>query len=110
MKNKKQKTHVKKGDYVQIITGTYKGKTGSIIKVLHKKQTVIVENFNLKQKHIQPQKEGDTGKIIQKESPIHISNVMLYSKKNKTASRYRYKITNNNIKQRILIKTGEVAI
>nr|YP_010904119.1 ribosomal protein L24 [Caulacanthus ustulatus]WCH57370.1 ribosomal protein L24 [Caulacanthus ustulatus] len=110
MKTKKQKTHVKKGDYVQIITGTYKGKTGTILKVLHKTQTVIVENLNIKIKHIQPQKEGDTGKILRKESPIHISNVMLYCKKHKTASRYRNEITENSTKQRILIKTGEGVI
>nr|YP_010904320.1 ribosomal protein L24 [Catenella fusiformis]WCH57571.1 ribosomal protein L24 [Catenella fusiformis] len=107
MKLKRPKTHVKKGDYVQIITGADKGKKGKILKVIYKKQKVIVENINIKTKHIQPKQEGTIGEIIQRETPIHSSNVMLYSSTHKVASRYKYRISENKIKQKILIKTNE---
>nr|QCI06230.1 ribosomal protein L24 [Dicranema revolutum] len=110
MKKNRQKVHVKIGNYVQIISGKYKGKTGKIIKIINKTQQVIVENFNIKTKHIQPKQQGDTGKIVKIEAPIHSSNVMLYSIKNKIASRYKYKINKNNTKQKILIKTNETII
>lgn len=108
MKEKKNKIHVKQGDYVQIISGKHKGKTGKITKIIYKKQQVIVENTNLKTKHIQPKQEKDTGKIIQIEGPIHSSNVMLYSVDEKIASRFRYKKNNKNKKQKVLIKNSEI--
>lgn len=108
MKKKKNKIHVKQGDYVQIINGTHKGKTGKITKIIYKKQQVIVENANLKIKHIQPKQEKDTGKIIQIEVPIHSSNVMLYSVDEKISSRFRYTKNSKNKKQKILIKNGEI--
>lgn len=107
MKLKKPKVHVKKGDYVQIITGKDKSKRGKILKVIYKKQQVIVENINMKTKHIQPKQEGTTGETTQTEAPIHSSNVMLYSQKYRLVSRYKYKINENKVKQKILIKTNE---
>nr|YP_010195587.1 ribosomal protein L24 [Gracilaria baiana]UAD82984.1 ribosomal protein L24 [Gracilaria baiana] len=82
MKTKKtsRKTHVKKGDTVQIISGREKGKIGTIIKVLPKRNQVIIENLNIATKHLKPQKESNSGKIVQIEKPINISNVMLYKK------------------------------
>nr|QVY58416.1 50S ribosomal protein L24 [Kappaphycus striatus] len=108
MKKKHQKLHIKKGDNVKIISGAYKGKVGIISKIIYKKQQVIIKNINMQTKHMQPKKEEDTGQIIQFEAPIHSSNVMLYSTKNQIASRYKYNKNINNIKNRILIKTGEV--
>ena len=107
-KNNKLKIHVTKGDVVQIISGDYKGKTGVIKQVLIKTSQVIIENTNLKTKHLRPKKENEVGKIIQIESPIHSSNVMLYSKNQKISSRYTKIINKNNYKQRILKKTNEV--
>ncbi|MGH0883551.1 50S ribosomal protein L24 [Bacillus paranthracis] len=107
-KPNKNKIHVKKGDYVQIITGKYKKQKGKILKVIYKTQQVIIENINIKTKHIKPKQEGSKGEIIQTETPLHSSNVMLYSQKFKTASRYKYRINENKVKQKILIKTGEL--
>nr|YP_010197840.1 ribosomal protein L24 [Gracilaria isabellana]UAD86256.1 ribosomal protein L24 [Gracilaria isabellana] len=82
MKTKKisRKTHVKKGDTVQIISGREKGKIGTIIKVIPKHNKVIIENLNIATKHLKPQKDNNSGKIIQIEKPINSSNVMLYNK------------------------------
>lgn len=75
--------HVKKGDTVQVITGKDKAKVGEILQVLPKTSQVIVKGVNVKTKHVKPQREGESGQIITLEAPIHSSNVMLYSKKQK---------------------------
>lgn len=104
---KKTKIHVKNGDTVQIISGKYKGKIGKIIKIIYKKGQVIVENLNIKTKHIRPSQKEESGKIINFEAPIHSSNVMLYSEKHKTRSRYSIIIDDTNQKYRQLNKTKE---
>ena len=68
---------VKREDTVLVITGRNKGKRGRVISVLPKKQKVIVEGVNVKKKHMKPNKQYQQGGIIEKESPIYISNVML---------------------------------
>lgn len=107
MTDRQKKIHVKKGDTVKIIAGDEKGKIGEIIKVIPKTQQVIIKNINLKIKHSRPKQENEAGKIIQIEAPIHNSNVMLYSKNSKTASRYGYQVKKNG-KQKVLKKTGEI--
>nr|YP_007878218.1 50S ribosomal protein L24 [Calliarthron tuberculosum]AGA63829.1 50S ribosomal protein L24 [Calliarthron tuberculosum] len=105
---KKSKIHVKKGDTVQIISGRQKGEIGVILKILTKTSQVIVKNLNLKIKHVRKNQEEESGKIINFEAPIHSSNIMLYSIKNKTKSRYKIKVNENNEKYRILHKTNEI--
>nr|YP_009296539.1 ribosomal protein L24 [Thorea hispida]AOM65474.1 ribosomal protein L24 [Thorea hispida]ARX95843.1 50S ribosomal protein L24 [Thorea hispida]UNJ79128.1 ribosomal protein L24 [Thorea hispida] len=78
---KKLKMHVKKGDQVKIISGKYKGKIGSITRVNTKTGKILIKNMNFKTKHCKPKQNGETGKIVQIESPIHSSNVMLYEEK-----------------------------
>nr|YP_009313349.1 Ribosomal protein L24 [Dichotomaria marginata]SCW21603.1 Ribosomal protein L24 [Dichotomaria marginata] len=102
--SKKLKIHVKNGDTVKIITGEYKGKIGTIIKTIRKKNQVIVKDINMKVKHIRPRQEGETGKIIRQERPIHSSNVMLYDINEKIASRYKKNKDEFGKLNRILIK------
>lgn len=75
----KYKINIQKGETVQIITGKSKGKIGKIKKIISKKYKIIIENINIKKKHLRPKKEGETGKIIEIEMPIHISNVKKYN-------------------------------
>lgn len=77
-----QKFHVKKGDEVVVIAGTQKGKRGRIIAVLRDQQRVIVEGVNMIKRHLKKQRNPNIpqGGIIEREGPIHISNVMLASK------------------------------
>jgi large subunit ribosomal protein L24 len=100
--------HVKKGDTVQVITGRDKGKVGEILRTLPKASKVIVKGINVKTKHVKPQQEGETGQIVTFEAPIHSSNVMLYSEKQKTASRVCYTFNDEGRKVRMLKKTGEI--
>ncbi len=102
------KMHVKTGDTVQIIAGKEKGKVGEIVKTFPIKSQVIVKGVNVKTKHVKPQQEGESGRIETFESPIHSSNVMLYSSKQKVASRICYTFTEEGRKVRMLKKTGEI--
>ncbi|PLZ99927.1 50S ribosomal protein L24 [Fischerella thermalis CCMEE 5268] len=107
-KPKFYKMHVKAGDTVQVIAGKDKGKVGEIIKALPQESKVIVKGVNIKTKHVKPQAEGESGRIVTQEYPIHSSNVMLYSTKQNVASRICYTFTEEGKKVRMLKKTGEI--
>ncbi|MDJ0898209.1 MAG: 50S ribosomal protein L24 [Xenococcus sp. MO_188.B8] len=100
--------HVKKGDTVQVISGRDKGKVGEILQALPKSSKVVVKGVNIRTKHVKPQQEGESGQITTFEAPIHSSNVMLYSEKEKVASRVCYTFTDDGKKVRMLKKTGEI--
>jgi len=71
-----RKFHVKKGDIVEIIAGEDKGKRGRVLKVLPKKNKVIVEGVNIVYKHKKPTSQDQQSNIVEQEAPIHISNVL----------------------------------
>nr|WP_164674597.1 50S ribosomal protein L24 [Spirulina subsalsa] len=100
--------HVKKGDTVQVISGRDKGKVGEVLKALPKESKVVVKGVNVRTKHVKPQQEGESGRIETFEAAIHSSNVMLYSEKEKVASRVCYTFTEDGRKVRMLKKTGEI--
>nr|YP_007947832.1 ribosomal protein L24 [Neoporphyra haitanensis]AGG37081.1 ribosomal protein L24 [Neoporphyra haitanensis] len=102
------KIKLKKGDLVQVISGSDKTKIGAIIAIIHKTSKVVVKGINLKVKHKKPQQEGETGEIIKFEAPIHSSNVMLFSEQNNIASRSSVIINDKGQKIRKLKKTGEL--
>jgi large subunit ribosomal protein L24 len=102
------KVHVKKGDTVQVIAGHDKGKIGEILRVFPEISKVIIQGVNVKTKHVKPQQEGESGQITTVEAPIHSSNIMLYSTKEKVTSRVCYTINADGRKVRMLKKTGEI--
>lgn len=106
--SKTHRLHVKKGDTVQVISGKDKGKVGEILQAFPKLSQVTVKGVNIRTKHVKPTGEGESGKIITYEAPIHSSNVMLYSSKEKVASRVCYTFTEDGRKVRKLKKTGEI--
>jgi large subunit ribosomal protein L24 len=69
--------HVKKGDQVQVITGNHLGSVGKILAVLPKKQQVLIEGVRLIKKHVRKTQDNPQGAIVEREGPIHISNVKL---------------------------------
>ena len=71
------KFHVKKGDQVEVISGNFKGSSGKILEVLHRKERVLVEGVRIIKKHLRKSQDNPTGKIAEREGPIHISNVKL---------------------------------
>ena len=84
------KFHVKKGDHVEVVSGNFRGSSGKILQVLPKKQRVLIEGVRIIQKHLRKSQDNPSGKIAEREGPIHISNVRLIEKtekKGKTAKK-----------------------
>ena len=74
---------IKVGDNVRVITGSNKGKEGKVIKVLRKDNRVLIDGVNMIKKHVKPNRENETGGILEVEAPLHISNVKVVSKETK---------------------------
>ena len=72
--------HVRKGDTVSVISGNHKGASGKVLAVLPKKEQVLVEGVRIIKKHARKSTENPNGAIIEREGPIHISNVRLVEK------------------------------
>ena len=85
----------------------YKGTVAEVTRVLPKENKVVVEGVNIIKKHMKPTQQDPDGKIIEREAPIHVSNVMAYDSKAKTASRIGYKIEDGK-KVRVYKKTGNI--
>jgi len=83
---------IKKNDTVMVITGNDRGKTGKVLKVFPKESRVIVEGINLRKRHTKPSQRNPQGGILEKEAPIHISNVMIIDPKTNEPTRIGAKI------------------
>lgn len=101
------KLKLKKGDKVVVISGEHKGQQGVILSVDREKNRATVEGVNMISRHTKPSAQFPDGGIIKKEAPIHISNLMLLTPKNGTASRVGRKIEDGKI-VRYAKKTGEI--
>ena len=98
---------LKVGDKVEVISGSDKGKTGKIIKTLRSENKVIVEGVNIVKKHLKPKNNNGTAEIVERENPIHVSNVMLIDPKTKKPTRVGKTIDNKGNKIRISKKSNE---
>ena len=78
------KLHVKKGDQVEVISGNFRGSSGRILAVFPAKQRVVVEGVRIIKKHLRKSQDNPSGKIAEREGPIHISNVKLIEREKKT--------------------------
>jgi large subunit ribosomal protein L24 len=76
--------HVKKGDHVEVISGNFRGSSGRILAVFPGKQRVLVEGVRIIKKHLRKSQDNPSGKIAEREGPIHISNVKLIEREKKT--------------------------
>jgi large subunit ribosomal protein L24 len=106
MTNKMTKFKIKSGDTVQVITGDFKGSEGKVVKIFVDKNRAIVEGVNLVKKHTKPSAKNPQGGIVEKEAPIHISNLSLLTKKGET-TRVGYKMEGDK-KVRFSKKSNEV--
>jgi large subunit ribosomal protein L24 len=77
------KFHVKKGDHVEVISGNFRGSSGRILALFPGKQRVVVEGVRLIKKHLRKSQDNPSGKIAEREGPIHISNVKLIEREKK---------------------------
>ncbi|MCR5518271.1 MAG: 50S ribosomal protein L24 [Lachnospiraceae bacterium] len=100
---------IKKGDLVKVIAGKDKNKEGKVIDVNVKDNTVLVEGVNVVKKHTKPNAQNQQGGIVNMESPINVSNVMLVFKGTATRVGYKYEESSKGlVKVRVAKKTGEV--
>jgi large subunit ribosomal protein L24 len=99
---------IKRDDKVLVISGKEKGKTGKVVKVLPKEQTVIVESVNVIKKAVKKSDTYPQGGYIELEKPIHISKLMLVDAKTNKPSRIAAKFLKDGSKVRISKETGEV--
>jgi large subunit ribosomal protein L24 len=68
-------SRIKKGDQVVVLAGKYRGRSGRVLRVYPKKDRVVVEGVNMIKRHTRPTQRNPKGGIVEKEAPIHISNV-----------------------------------
>ena len=97
---------IKKGDLVKVISGSYSGKEGRVLKVINNKERLIVEGINMLKKHVRPNQENQQGAIIEKEGSIHVSNLKLVH--NGEPTKVGYKISKDGKKVRFSKKTNKV--
>ena len=74
---------VKVGDKVKVLAGKDKGKEGRVLVTLKKKDRVVVEGINIVKKHLKPSRTNETGRILETENPIHVSNVKVVTEEKK---------------------------
>nr|WP_218915730.1 50S ribosomal protein L24 [Desulfobacca acetoxidans] len=99
---------IKKNDKVEVIAGKEKGKTGKVLKVLRDKNRVLVEKINMIKRHTRPSPTTGQGGIIEKEAPLHISNVKLICGKCTEATRIKKTQTADGKWVRTCCKCGEL--
>ncbi|MBK1438593.1 50S ribosomal protein L24 [Parapedobacter sp. ISTM3] len=102
---------IRTGDLVKVISGNSKGSQGKVLEVLIAENRAIVEGVNMVKKHAKPSAANPNGGIIEKEAPIHISNLAYIDPKSGKPTRIGRKVTEVNGKKkivRIAKKSGEV--
>jgi len=100
------KFKIKKGDKVVVTTGRDKGKQGEVLRVLRAEARVLVQGVNMIKRHTAPSQVSPGG-IVEKEAPLHISNVAHVDPKSNKPTRVGYKIDKDGRKTRIAKRSGE---
>lgn len=99
---------IKKGDDVIIIAGKDKGKRGTVLR-MHGLERLVVQGINSAKKHQKPNPaNGNAGGIVDREMPIHISNVAIYNFSTKKPDRVGFLIDNDKNKARVFKSTGDL--
>ena len=99
---------IRKGDQVTVISGRSKGQQGRVLRIMSADDTVLVENVNIVKKMVRPNPDkGEQGGIVEKESPLHISNVMLYNAKTDKGERVGFKIKEDGKKVRYFKRSDQ---
>ncbi|HPQ24916.1 MAG: 50S ribosomal protein L24 [Chromatiaceae bacterium] len=98
---------IRKGDDVIVVAGKDKGKRGTVLRVVEDR--VVVENINMAKKHVKPNpNRGEQGGIVDKEMPLHVSNVALYNSATDKGDRVGFKTLDDGRKVRVFKSNGEV--
>jgi large subunit ribosomal protein L24 len=103
----KKKMKIKKGDTVVVLTGRDRGREGEVLKAMPKDSRVLVNGVNMVRRHQRPSPQ-DPGGIVDKEMPIHVSNVAVVDPKERMATRVGYKVLEDGRKVRVARRSGEI--
>ena len=98
---------IRKGDTVQVIAGDDKGKTGRVLSVDEVKQRVVVEKINMVKRHTKARRQGMKSGIIEKEAPLHVSNVLLWDPKSERGVRIGMRTLPDGTRERVSRLSGE---
>lgn len=105
---KHQKRNLKKNDLVRVIAGKEKGKSGRILRIFAKKDRAIIEKINFIKRHQRPSGQQRQGGIIEREAPLHLSNLMLVCESCNSPIRVGEKVLEDGKKARYCKKCGEM--
>ncbi len=103
-----RKRKIRKDDEVIVLTGRDKGKRGAVLRIITKTDRVLVEGVNVTKRHVKPTQGDPQGGIVEREAPIHISNVALVDPESDRPTRARYKNLEDGRKVRVAARSGEV--
>ena len=103
----KKKLDIRKNDKVMVIAGREKGKIGTVLKVIPRKDRAVIEKLNMVKRHTRAGGKSAQGGIIERESPIHVSNLMLVCGKCAEPARVGKKVLEDGSKVRFCKKCGE---
>ena len=98
---------IKKSDSVMVIAGKERGKIGKVLRVFPAQDRALVERLNMVKRHIKPRSPQDSGGILEKEAPLHLSNLMLVDPQDGRPTRVGFKIVDGR-KMRASRRTGNV--
>lgn len=101
------KMKIKKGDDVIVLTGRDRGKKGSVMRAIPARSKVIVQGVNVAKRHTRPS-QSQQGGIIEKEMPVHVSNVSLLDPKDSKPTKFGYRTLGDGRKVRFAKRSGEV--
>jgi large subunit ribosomal protein L24 len=99
--------HIRKGDTVMVLSGNDRGKTGEVLSVDPKKNKVLVQGVNRVHRHLRPSRQNPQGGRVEKEMPIHLSNVLPVDPKTNQATRVGFRILPDGTKERYARKSGQ---
>ncbi len=99
---------IRKGDKVVVITGSDKGKQGEVLQVMPKEDRALVQGIRMAKRHTKATGMGQPGGIVEREAPVHLSNLMLVDPKTDKPTKVGFRVLEGGRKVRVARATGEV--
>ena len=100
--------NIRRGDTVQVVSGNDKGKRGTVLSVAKDKKRVVVEGVRMMMHHTKPSSQDQQGGILEREAPIHVSNLMVMCPKTDAPTRIRHKQLDNGKFVRVSARSSEM--
>lgn len=100
--------HIRKGDTVEVVSGNDKGQRATVLSVIGDRDRVVVEGVNMRKHHTRPSSRDPQGGIIEREAPIHVSNVMVVCPKSDQPTRVRHTRLDSGKYVRVSARSGEM--